>query len=360
MDTDLLDEYTFFASGPNRHPEVSYLEFPTPTCPLVIPGIRPIITRQFQVEATVKLEATREATHRVNGDGQASSVQADSEWTPSSSSPMQPWRSGSVVSRSKTPLARHASRSSVSPTPSTHSIASTPPRTPAATPGPSGKANPVAPRSALRRSSSYAFPPDNFEDYLPPLKTGVLTRSASRTMAQASRASSRASSPANPDPVSEVSSSAGTVASSPSVPGYYKRNTRRCPLTTREKAAIAKSLAKGKGGESLHQQYTCWYESGGPHSEPLVCPPDLTTQDDLELGDLFCHYHGKRKAQLWLWSQVDDGSLVWAPIVPGQRREVDGRVISLTDTLRPSWIQDYWFSRNKVPNARGVKQFKPY
>ncbi|KAI0643030.1 hypothetical protein C8Q79DRAFT_1013008 [Trametes meyenii] len=257
-------------------------------------------------------------------------------------------RSSSAMSDASTPSSRWTPRRSATPAQSERSFASPPPRTPSETPGASTSS--TQPHES--RLPNSLQPPKNFEDFLPPRQAEYqrLTRSASRLQASMRLSNSSFSAQAS----SSESSFAGAVPISSRVGEYY-RHRRKCQQTDDEKAAAAHSLAKGKGGESHHQHYTFWYESEA--KEPVASPPDLTNQSTLTLGDIFCHHYGKRQVQMWLWALGDDGSAHWMPAAIGDRREDDQRLLSLTDTLWPSWVTEEWY-RKRQGGKKGAR--KPY
>ncbi|KAI0650952.1 hypothetical protein C8Q79DRAFT_924087 [Trametes meyenii] len=337
-----LDDYTFSASGPNQHPDVSYLEFTTPACPLIVPGAQPTITRVFHPDTLVVKDENdpRDAWHDNSISGRAS-------WS-RSSSPAPLSRSSSVVSRS-------AMRSS-----SRKGDSASPPAQWAPTRSSSviNRSPPPVVSPSMPRSSAANFAPNNFEDFLPPRQPerGILTRSASRSQLSRGLSMSRGLSTSSLEPATlSVGSSVATIAELPGMAGEYYRHQRKCQQTDQEKSAAEKSRAKGKGGESQHQHFTFWYESEG--KEPLTSAPNLTAQRNLTLGDIFRHQYGKRRVQMWIWALGDDGAAHWMPASVGDRREVDQRLLSVTDALRPSWVTEEWY-RKRSGGKKGSR--RPY
>ncbi|CDO74269.1 hypothetical protein BN946_scf184646.g3 [Trametes cinnabarina] len=122
-------------------------------------------------------------------------------------------------------------------------------------------------------------------------------------------------------------------------PSRFSQKTRLCQLTDEEKLAFS-----GRKGKSQQERpYTAWFPSTS--TEPLVSPPDLTSHDELRLGDIFWHKSPKG-VQMWIWTETSEKGQFWKPVLLGHVRENDKRRLILTATDRPSWISDGWYRKN--------------
>ncbi|KAJ8456370.1 hypothetical protein ONZ51_g12168 [Trametes cubensis] len=84
--------------------------------------------------------------------------------------------------------------------------------------------------------------------------------------------------------------------------------------------------------------HTAFFSSSGPRL--LSSPPVLRNQDDVKMGDVFCHKTAD-SIQLWLRS-YEGGNCVWRKVDIGYERN-DGRRLSITKKLQnPSWVGTEW------------------
>lgn len=112
--------------------------------------------------------------------------------------------------------------------------------------------------------------------------------------------------------------------------------------------------AERKGKNVSQQPDTTWWhvrvKQGDPQpiaAQPLAYPPNLTSNPRLRFGDLFYH-RSVRGIQLWLWSETATTSGEWRPVLLGISRTLDGRLLGLTGTLKPSWVKKSWYRRMNV------------
>ncbi len=259
-------------------------------------------------------------------------------------------RSSSVDSRSFTP-APSSSSCPASPTPTTASLAETPPTSDVErdnTPGPY-LPPPSTPRAKMRFSSA---PPIHLSGTStsssnPPPKPNVLTRSASRSSlhGEPTRSDSRASigvscCPETDRPWFDLI----FVPQNPDDPSSYKRDSHSCRRTDSEKRAGLKFE-------------TAWFSSHGPDKIEAP-PPAVCERDDLKLGDLFCHWYAQcRKPQVWVWVKVTGGRQEWKAITFGYERPEDGRVLTLGDNKKPVFITREWQARKEKEQDSQRKRY---
>ncbi len=97
---------------------------------------------------------------------------------------------------------------------------------------------------------------------------------------------------------------------------------------------------------------TYWFEIEG--EQPIEAPPDISSQGDLQPGDLFYYrniVNGKR-SQIWIWI-ADEIMMehIWKPVKIGYQR-TDGRRLTLTEKRKnPSWIGEKWFVRRGLTST---------
>ncbi|KAI0652980.1 hypothetical protein C8Q70DRAFT_1059737 [Cubamyces menziesii] len=88
--------------------------------------------------------------------------------------------------------------------------------------------------------------------------------------------------------------------------------------------------------------HTAFFSSSGPRL--LSSPPVLRNQDDVKMGDVFCHKTAD-SIQLWLRS-YEGGNCVWRKVDIGYERN-DGRRLSITKKLQnPSWVGTEWCGKH--------------
>nr|VWO97376.1 Transcriptional repressor rco-1 [Ganoderma boninense] len=146
-----------------------------------------------------------------------------------------------------------------------------------------------------------------------------------------------------------VAGVSATETSDPSVlklddvdPQTYKRETKLCQLTEEEKTAMRSR--RGKASQ-VERAVTAWFESTA--ALPLASPPDLSTHDEIQLGDLYWH-ESHLGVQLWLWTESEDNTPVWKPVHLGLSRESDGRRLFLNPSGKPSWMTNNWYHKQKA------------
>ncbi|KAI9069636.1 hypothetical protein FKP32DRAFT_1671207 [Trametes sanguinea] len=100
---------------------------------------------------------------------------------------------------------------------------------------------------------------------------------------------------------------------------------------------------------------TYWWAS---HSRaPLAEPPNISDQDELAIGDLFCnHIMGVDVPQTWICTSVGDGTATWNVIGVGDTRH-DGRRLTITPTMKkPSWVTPKWCAKQLLIQQRKVSR----
>lgn len=94
-----------------------------------------------------------------------------------------------------------------------------------------------------------------------------------------------------------------------------------------------------KAGQPQQVVKTYYWQPDALGLQRIACPPDLKSQPQLALGDVF-YYPMLTRYQLWLWTSDDSGRLYWLAVRYGYRRE-DGRRLIITPELRkPSWVTE--------------------
>ncbi len=80
-----------------------------------------------------------------------------------------------------------------------------------------------------------------------------------------------------------------------------------------------------------------WGPGKTPALELIRAPPDLTSDPELAVGDVF-HWYTAVQYRLWVWDSDDDGLLKWQAVRYGHRRADGRRLIVTPQTNVPSWV----------------------
>ncbi|KAL7284233.1 hypothetical protein ACG7TL_001515 [Trametes sanguinea] len=133
--------------------------------------------------------------------------------------------------------------------------------------------------------------------------------------------------------------------------------------TSREESlvtALPRVVVVRPGREGEHAPNgvkTAYFQMKG--TTPIAHPPVLTSEDGLEIGDVFhvLNVLNWKHSQLWIWDLGDEAVPFWKPIKLGYRRQ-DGRRLTLTEKRRnPSWVADNWFTRRNGVFARSPRAY---
>ncbi|PIL36025.1 hypothetical protein GSI_01685 [Ganoderma sinense ZZ0214-1] len=230
-----------------------------------------------------------------------------------------------------------------------------PPRAMSAPPRPPSRAPSVPP------ASSSGPPP------IPPLNSSLWSRTTSRAGTPAPNGASPTPTPnIKPHPLTRSLSRLGSQPSKsvsagnrsmsvpvvqPPTPGpskprpsalvVSKRHARKCAKNPR----FVNVLPNGERPE------TAYFLSEG--RKPLDEPPVeelMKKRPPLKIGDLYCHTTPST-TQIWIYLKAE-ANTYWEEINVGYVRELDGRMLSLTDAGKPNFVGDDWANKRQAKEEK--------